>query len=337
MKPSKTTSTITDLSNGQTTTISTTTTTQNKLDIGVKKILCPLLAMPNETIKHESFETEKISESRIVAQENSEKNENSKNKSSKSHKYRSRSKSKSYSPSSRSSDYSSDDKKSSRKHKNKRKDRRGSRSRHNKSRRRSRSNSSNEGKDRKRRRSNNELPVVGQIYDGTVSSIMQFGCFVQMSGLKKQWEGLVHISNVLILPLSCNVYSFFYNLKFNLKLRKEGRVSLVSDVVTRHQKLKVKCIHFTGTKVGLSIKDVDQKTGEDLNPQHTKRLLTQQQSNTDETSHGNAAEARNPDRPDNYSEVPIAEEDLSAKKKVKQISDYEKWEIQRVSKKDQRN
>ena len=44
MKPSKTISIITDSTNGQ----QTTTASQNKLDIGVKKILCPLLARPNE-------------------------------------------------------------------------------------------------------------------------------------------------------------------------------------------------------------------------------------------------------------------------------------------------
>ena len=47
---------------------------------------------------------------------------------------------------------------------------------------------------------------------------MQFGCFVQMDGLIKRWEGLVHIS----------------------QLRKEGRVNLVSDVVTRGQSVKVR-------------------------------------------------------------------------------------------------
>jgi ATP-dependent RNA helicase DHX8/PRP22 len=136
---------------------------------------------------------------------------------------------------------------------------------------------------------------------------MQFGCFVQLQCLKKPWEGLVHISN----------------------LRKEGRVSLVSDVVSRHQKVKVKCISITGVTVGLSIKDVDQKTGEDLNPQHTKRLLTQQQSTNSNESNDNEA-ARNPDRPHNWNRVPVAEEDLTAKKKVKQISDFEKLEIKQL-------
>ena len=61
---------------------------------------------------------------------------------------------------------------------------------------------------------------------------MQFGCFVQLEGLRKRWEGLVHIS----------------------QLRREGRVTNVSDVVNKNQKVKVKVLSFTGQKTSLSIK-----------------------------------------------------------------------------------
>ena len=289
MKPSKTISIITDSTNGQ----QTTTASQNKLDIGVKKILCPLLARPNEV----PMKPDQIDEKVLLPSKEAVKKEHKK--------------SKHHSDSSRSSRdrISSDEDRKKSKH---RKDRKKERSRRSRSRsndhRRNRRSESNENRNYKKRKSN-ELPlepVVGEIYDGTVSSLMQFGCFVQIKGLKKPWEGLVHISN----------------------LRKEGRVSLVSDVVSRHQKVKVTCISFTGTKVGLSMKDVDQKSGEDQNPQHTKRLLTQQSGQKSDSLDNN--EARNPDRPDNWSEVPVAEEDLTAKKKVKQISDFEKWEIKQL-------
>ena len=71
-----------------------------------------------------------------------------------------------------------------------------------------------------------------QVYPGKVTSIMQFGCFVQLEGLRKRWEGLVHIS----------------------QLRSEGRVSNVSDVVQRGLKVMVKVLSFTGQKTSLSIK-----------------------------------------------------------------------------------
>ncbi|XP_074140946.1 ATP-dependent RNA helicase DHX8-like [Sminthopsis crassicaudata] len=86
-----------------------------------------------------------------------------------------------------------------------------------------------------------EEPSIGEIYNGRVTSIMQFGCFVQLEGLRKRWEGLVHIS----------------------ELRREGRVANVTDVVSKGQRVKVKVLSFTGTKTSLSMKNVDQDTGEE--------------------------------------------------------------------------
>lgn len=60
-----------------------------------------------------------------------------------------------------------------------------------------------------------------QIYNGKVANIVNFGCFVQIEGLRKRWEGLVHIS----------------------QLRAQGRVSEVSEVVSRGMKIKVR--HFS--------------------------------------------------------------------------------------------
>ena len=196
MKPTKTIPNSID-SIGQSQAVATS---QNKVDVGVKKILCPLLALPNEKVKIElsDHEDEKLIEKPKPTL--SEKKNDSKKKTKNYSRSRSRSSSRSY---------SSDDsgRKSSRKRKNKKKDRRRSRSRSNRRHRtrsrsrnrRSRSVSSNDStRDRyKKRKSDLPLePIVGQIYDGTVSSIMQFGCFVQLQGLKKLWEGLVHISNV---------------------------------------------------------------------------------------------------------------------------------------------
>lgn len=62
--------------------------------------------------------------------------------------------------------------------------------------------------------------------------MMQFGCFVQLDGVRGRHEGLVHISN----------------------LRREGRVSNVSDVVKRGDRVMVKVLSITGSKMGLSMK-----------------------------------------------------------------------------------
>ncbi|MEE6509572.1 hypothetical protein FKM82_026909 [Ascaphus truei] len=146
-----------------------------------------------------------------------------------------------------------------------------------------------------------EEPAIGDIYNGKVTSIMQFGCFVQLEGLRKRWEGLVHIS----------------------ELRREGRVANVADVVSKGQRVKIKVLSFTGCKTSLSMKDVDQDTGEDMNPNRRRNLVGE----------GNEeASMRNPDRPSHLSLVnaPEVEDDTLERKRLTKISDPEKWEIKQM-------
>lgn len=110
------------------------------------------------------------------------------------------------------------------------KDRRRSRSRDRKPREHRDRYSGRHGSDRSRSKSIEELsmdPEVGKIYSGKVANIVPFGCFVQLEGLKRRWEGLVHIS----------------------QLRREGRVASASDVVSRGQKVLVKVLNIGGQKV----------------------------------------------------------------------------------------
>jgi polyribonucleotide nucleotidyltransferase len=82
-------------------------------------------------------------------------------------------------------------------------------------------------------------PEVGTIYEGTVVKVMDFGAFVNFFGAK---DGLVHISQL-----------------------SERRVNKVSDVVKEGDKVKVKLLGFDDRgKTRLSMKVVDQATGEDL-------------------------------------------------------------------------
>jgi len=82
-------------------------------------------------------------------------------------------------------------------------------------------------------------PEVGHIYDGTVVKVMDFGAFVNFFGAK---DGLVHISQLAA-----------------------RRVQKTSDVVKEGDKVKVKLLGFDERgKVRLSMKVVDQQTGEDL-------------------------------------------------------------------------
>jgi polyribonucleotide nucleotidyltransferase len=82
-------------------------------------------------------------------------------------------------------------------------------------------------------------PEVGMIYDGTVVKTVDFGAFVNFFGSK---DGLVHISQL-----------------------GKGRVNKTTDVVKEGDKVKVKLMGFDDRgKVRLSMRVVDQETGEDL-------------------------------------------------------------------------
>lgn len=43
-----------------------------------------------------------------------------------------------------------------------------------------------------------------------------------------------------------------------------GRITTPNEVIKRNDRVKVKVMSVAGTKYGLSMKDVDQKTGADL-------------------------------------------------------------------------
>jgi polyribonucleotide nucleotidyltransferase len=86
------------------------------------------------------------------------------------------------------------------------------------------------------------VPEPGMIYSGKVVKIMDFGAFVNFLGPK---DGLVHISEL-----------------------REERVNTVSDVISEGQDVKVKCLGIDDRgRVKLSMKAVNQETGEDLSAQ----------------------------------------------------------------------
>ncbi len=82
-------------------------------------------------------------------------------------------------------------------------------------------------------------PEVGLIYEGTVVKTADFGAFVNFFGAK---DGLVHISQL-----------------------SKQRVNKTTDVVKEGDRVKVKLLGFDDRgKVRLSMRVVDQETGEDL-------------------------------------------------------------------------
>ena len=87
-------------------------------------------------------------------------------------------------------------------------------------------------------------PEVGTIYDGKVVKVVDFGAFVNFFGAK---DGLVHVSQI-----------------------SNERVARPQDVLTEGQMVKVKLMGFDDRgKTKLSMKVVDQTTGEDLSKKET--------------------------------------------------------------------
>src|SRR6516165_8927151 len=105
-------------------------------------------------------------------------------------------------------------------------------------------------------------PEVGHIYEGTVVKVMDFGAFVNFFGAK---DGLVHISQLA-----------------------PRRVQKVTDVVNEGDKVKVKLLGFDERgKVRLSMKVVDQATGEDL---EAKQKAEAEQQRSDQQREAAGAE-----------------------------------------------
>ncbi|MEN8709201.1 MAG: polyribonucleotide nucleotidyltransferase [Paracoccaceae bacterium] len=82
-------------------------------------------------------------------------------------------------------------------------------------------------------------PEVGQVYDGTVVKVVDFGAFVNFFGKR---DGLVHVSQI-----------------------ENRRLNHPSDVLKEGQTVKVKLMGFDDRgKVRLSMKVVNQETGEEI-------------------------------------------------------------------------
>ena len=84
-------------------------------------------------------------------------------------------------------------------------------------------------------------PEVGQIYRGRVSNVMDFGAFVELTEFRGKHEGLVHASMM--------------SAKKGVSAREQVRA---------HQPVWVKVTTRSSARMALSMRDVDQDTGQDL-------------------------------------------------------------------------
>jgi ATP-dependent RNA helicase DHX8/PRP22 len=84
-------------------------------------------------------------------------------------------------------------------------------------------------------------PEVGAIYRGRVSNVMDFGCFVELVDFSRKFEGLVHASMI--------------SAQKGVNAREQVR---------KDQSVWVKVTTRSATRMALSMRDVDQRSGTDL-------------------------------------------------------------------------
>ncbi|KAG0702731.1 P-loop containing nucleoside triphosphate hydrolase protein [Suillus ampliporus] len=144
-----------------------------------------------------------------------------------------------------------------------------------------------------------ERPVLFKIYNGRISSLKDFGAFVQLEGIAGRMEGMVHVSNI----------------------QQGARANSASDLLSRGQQVKVKVMSIAGARIGLSMKDVDQVTGRDLTPHLRIRseaeMEEERQRAARASSGANAVPLRSKDEP-------------ITTRSAKRLTSPERWEIKQL-------
>jgi ATP-dependent RNA helicase DHX8/PRP22 len=147
------------------------------------------------------------------------------------------------------------------------------------------------------RRELDDEPVLHKIYDGRVTGVKDFGCFVNLRGVKGKVDGLVHVSAMA-----------------------DYKVNHPSDLVARDQEVKVKVMKVQEKRISLSMSEVDQQTGQDLNP--GRRLQTG-------ATGANAVGLNGGMRPGDPM-VPVIEGNGAGKRQKKRMTSPERWEIRQL-------
>eukprot|EP01012_Entosiphon_sulcatum_P025318 TRINITY_DN3062_c0_g1_i1.p1 TRINITY_DN3062_c0_g1~~TRINITY_DN3062_c0_g1_i1.p1 ORF type:complete len:1199 (-),score=212.22 TRINITY_DN3062_c0_g1_i1:104-3628(-) len=148
------------------------------------------------------------------------------------------------------------------------------------------------------------------VYKGKITNVQDFGAFVSLeesvpdgSRVRSKKEGLVHIS----------------------QMRQGGRPMAVADIVKRNQTVYVKVLSVLGDRLALSMKDVDQNTGQDLCPIKPEDLLP---SGATVGPFGQINDLQNPERP-TQSGIVVKHDD-EARRAAKRLEDWEMWEAKQL-------
>nr|POE51854.1 pre-mrna-splicing factor atp-dependent rna helicase prp22 [Quercus suber] len=144
-----------------------------------------------------------------------------------------------------------------------------------------------------------DSPVLYKIYDGRVTGVKDFGVFVNLQHVKGKVDGLVHVSAIA-----------------------EYKVNHPSELVAKDQPVKVKVMKVQDKRISLSMAEVDQVTGHDLNPSRRMNGATG----------ANALGLNGSGTPNEslISGVPIVEGPGIAKRQRKRMTSPERWEIRQL-------
>ncbi|KAI6025877.1 P-loop containing nucleoside triphosphate hydrolase protein [Pisolithus orientalis] len=144
-----------------------------------------------------------------------------------------------------------------------------------------------------------ERPILYKIYNGRISSVRDFGAFVQLEGVSGRVEGMVHVSNI----------------------QHGVRANSASDLLSRGQNVKVKVMSIAGSRIGLSMKDVDQETGRDLTP----NLRIKSEAELEE-------ERRRAARASGPNSLPLRSKDEPSSniRSAKRLTSPERWELKQL-------
>ena len=145
-------------------------------------------------------------------------------------------------------------------------------------------------------------PVLYKVYDGIVTGVKDFGAFVNLRGVKGKVDGLVHVSAI----------------------QDGARVNHPSDLLSRGQPVKVKVLKIEGQRIGLSMKEVNQVSGQDLVP--SRRIASGANM---ERMNGAPSDDRYGGLTDH---VPVMEGDINGRPRGnrKRMTSPERWEIKQL-------
>ncbi|EXJ84291.1 adenosinetriphosphatase [Capronia epimyces CBS 606.96] len=147
-----------------------------------------------------------------------------------------------------------------------------------------------------------ESPILYKVYDAVINGMKDFGAFANLEGVKGNPSGLIHVSAI----------------------QDGARVNHPSDLLSRGQVVKVKVTKMENNKISLSMKEVDQVSGQDLVP--ARRIASG--ANMERLNGGPSI-----DRYGNLSSsVPVIEEVFISKpsRNKKRMTSPERWEIKQL-------